>query len=109
MEVVLGFLARPEIRYIMTMVGGFLMKSNPAFFNKAIPAATLGLNIVVVTLASLFGVEVAQASAGSFFAAAFPTLLDVLVPWVGGHGTHNIVKNGVVEWKKAGFKFSVSR
>lgn len=109
MDVVLSFLARPEVRYAMTMVGGFVMKMNPTFFNKAIPAMTLALNVAVVALAGLFGVEVAHASVGGFFASVFPSALDILVPWVGGHGTHSIFKNGVVEWKKAGFKFSVGR
>lgn len=109
MDAILSFLVRPEIRYAMTMIGGFVMKMNPAFFNKAIPAMTLGLNVAVVALASLFGVEVAHASTGGFFASVLPSALDILVPWVGGHGTHSIFKNGVMEWKKAGFRFSVSR
>jgi hypothetical protein len=108
MDAILSFLANPGTRYVLTMVVGFLMKRNEAFFNKAIPALTLAMNIFIALMAALFGVEPAHASFGSIVSGIGGSLIrDAILPWLLAHGTHTVVKNGVLEWKKGGWKITV--
>lgn len=107
MNQILEFLQRVEIRYVLTMVGGFILKSKPrwlpaikSFNNKQIPVATGALNVVIVALAALFPMAAMPdasttgiVTAGFFSGITFFTVFELVSPWLMGTGTHSTVKN----------------
>lgn len=103
---ILGYVDNPVAKYILTLVGGFILKANPDFPNRFIPILT-GVCGLVITLAhGMFPTAaplpaanaVALASVVAVPASIFSTigislLHDWLIPWLGAIGTHSAAKN----------------
>jgi len=111
-------LARVEVRYILTIVGSFILKRFPGvlpftknIITKQIPMVmgfvTGGVYALNAFVSALFpGVTDAEPAvytvaaaipvytvAGFFSGFTIFNVLELVLPWMAGHGTHTIVKN----------------
>lgn len=109
MDAILSFVNQPQVQFALTLAGGWILKRWPAFNNKAIPLATLSMNLAISLLGPMFGVVPAHAEvAGVVTASGAPTLnplFDALITWVAATGTHGGFKN-LWQWVRGGFRFT---
>lgn len=95
MDAILGLLTGDVGRYVLSLIGGRLLKQWPAFANKAIPLALLGLNML---LAIVNGLAVPMAHAAgdggsTWYSSLGNSLLQAGLTWLLAIGTHSVVKN----------------
>lgn len=95
MDAILGLITGDVGRYVLSLVGGRLLKQWPAFTNKGIPLALYVLNAL---LAIVNGLAVPMAhAAGSdqpaWYASLGMTLVRAGVTWLLAIGTHSAAKN----------------
>lgn len=107
MEHLLAWLDDPVVKYLLALVGSFLLKRWPAFVNRAIIATGLIASLILSVLHALFPVAVANAQDSlavvQHAVVSVPwwkwLATDVLMPVVLAWGTHTGVKNGV-QWAR---------
>jgi len=125
LQTILDFLAQPGMRWVLSLIGAFLLKKNPTIVTKAIPLMLTVGNTLLLLVDALWGTQ-APSAVTSGFAAVIFTPAIVSLPGVAGFilnplveavvttflgtpvGAHSAVKN-LWQWIRAGAMLVVPR